>query len=78
MKFKVSRVGEDTFLSQESKSRSQRLADIAAKWFFYIALTAGIGTFTVWMLIGGDIHCNILKKLTGIEPNTIRCWEQAS
>ncbi len=73
LKFKVSRVGDDTFLSQvikmvreaqESKSRSQRLADVAAKWLFYIALTAGIITFTVWMMIGGDLHFAIVRAVT--------------
>lgn len=73
LKFEVSRVGEDTFLSQvikmvreaqESKSRSQRLADIAAKWLFYIALTAGIVTFTVWMVVGGDLHFAIVRAVT--------------
>ncbi len=73
LKFTVSRVGDDTFLSQvikmvreaqESKSRSQRLADIAAKWLFYIALTAGIITFTAWMLIGGDVNFAIVRAVT--------------
>lgn len=73
LKFKVSRVGEDTFLSQvikmvkeaqESKSRSQRLADIAAKWLFYIALTAGIVTFIVWMAIDGDLHFALVRAVT--------------
>ncbi|MDW7677912.1 MAG: copper-translocating P-type ATPase [Bacillota bacterium] len=73
LKFEVSRVGDDTFLSQvikmvreaqESKSRSQRLADIAAKWLFYIALTAGIVTFAVWMLVGGDLHFAIVRAVT--------------
>lgn len=73
LKFKVSRVGDDTFLSQvikmvreaqESKSRSQRLADVAAKWLFYIALTSGIVTFTVWMVIGGDLHFAIVRAVT--------------
>ena len=73
LKFKVSRVGDDTFLSQvikmvkeaqESKSKSQRLADIAAKWLFYIALTAGIVTFIVWMAIEGDLHFALVRAVT--------------
>ncbi|NBG88832.1 copper-translocating P-type ATPase [Isachenkonia alkalipeptolytica] len=73
LKFTVSRVGDETFLSQvikmvkeaqESKSRSQRLADIAAKWLFYIAVTAGVVTFTLWMVIGGDVEFAIVRAVT--------------
>jgi len=73
LKFTVSRVGDETFLSQvikmvkeaqESKSRSQRLADIAAKWLFYIAVTAGLVTFTLWMVIGGDVEFAIVRAVT--------------
>ena len=73
LKFKVSRVGDDTFLSQvikmvkeaqESKSRSQRLADTAAKYLFYIAVTAGLVTFTLWTVIGGDVEFAIVRAVT--------------
>lgn len=73
LKFTVSRVGDETFLSQvikmvkeaqESKSRSQRLADIAAKYLFYIAVTAGLVTFTLWMVIGGDVEFAIVRAVT--------------
>lgn len=46
LKFTVSKTGDETFISQviklvreaqQSKSNTQRLADIAAKWLFYIA-----------------------------------------
>lgn len=75
LKFKVDKVGDETFLSQviklvseaqESKSRTQRLADIAAKWLFYIAVTAGTVTFAVWMLIGVDINFAIERAVTVI------------
>ncbi|TLQ08028.1 heavy metal translocating P-type ATPase [Marinilactibacillus psychrotolerans] len=55
---KVDKVGEDTYLSQVvelvrnaqmSKSKAQGFADIAAKWLFYIAITAGFVTFTYWI-----------------------------
>jgi len=68
LKFRVNRVGDKTFLSQiikmvreaqESKSNTQRLADIAAKWLFYIALSVGTITFIVWMAISKDVNfCN--------------------
>jgi Cu2+-exporting ATPase len=75
LKFKVSKVGDDTFLSQvvklvkeaqESKSKTQRLADIAAKWLFYIAITAGTVTFIVWMSLGKGINFAMERAVTVI------------
>jgi Cu2+-exporting ATPase len=75
LKFKVSKVGEDTFLSQvvrlvkeaqESKSHTQRLADTAAKWLFYIAASAGTITFFVWMLLGRELSFSIERAVTVI------------
>jgi Cu2+-exporting ATPase len=54
---KVTQTGEDSFLSQvmrlveeaqESKSRTQNLADRAAFWLTIIALSAGLLTFLGW------------------------------
>lgn len=73
LKFKVNRVGDRTFLSQiikmvreaqESKSNTQRLADIAAKWLFYIALGVGTITFIVWVLISKDLNFAIERAVT--------------
>ncbi|KAF0224473.1 MAG: Cu2+-exporting ATPase [Erysipelotrichaceae bacterium] len=75
LKFTVSRVGEATFLSQviklvreaqASKSNTQRLADVAAKWLFYIAVVGGITTFTVWILLGKDLSFAIERAVTVI------------
>jgi len=75
LKFTVSRVGEATFLSQvirlvreaqASKSNTQRLADVAAKWLFYIAVVSGITTFTVWILLGKDLSFAIERAVTVI------------
>lgn len=69
----ISRVGDETFISQviklvkeaqESKSKTQRLADIAAKWLFYIAIGAGTVTFIAWMIISGDINFAIERAVT--------------
>ncbi|HBH13886.1 MAG TPA: cadmium-translocating P-type ATPase [Clostridiales bacterium] len=73
LKFKVNRVGDETFISQiikmvreaqESKSNTQRLADIAAKWLFYIALSVGTITFIVWMAISKDLNFAIERAVT--------------
>ncbi|HCX64936.1 MAG TPA: heavy metal translocating P-type ATPase, partial [Eubacteriaceae bacterium] len=73
LKFKVSKVGEDTFLSQvvrlvkeaqESKSKTQTLADTAAKWLFYIAITAGAITFFAWWGLGRELNFVIERTVT--------------
>ena len=73
--FKVNKTGDDTFLSQvvklvrdaqSSKSNTQRLADVAAKWLFYIAVFAGILTFTVWMIVSNDLNFAIERAVTVI------------
>ena len=57
----VEAVGEETALAgiqrlvreaQASRSRAQALADRAAAILFYVAVTAGILTFVVWMALG--------------------------
>jgi P-type Cu2+ transporter len=57
----VTAVGDDTTLAgirrlvteaQNSSSRAQRLADKAAGWLFWFALSAGIVTAAVWGLMG--------------------------
>ena len=61
LRVKVTAVGDDTALAgiqrlvtdaQNSSSRAQRLADKAAGWLFWFALSAGIITAIVWALIG--------------------------
>jgi len=75
LKFEVSRVGDDTFLSQvikivreaeASKSNTQRLADIAAKWLFYIAVTAGAMTFLFWITLSKDLNFAMERAVTVI------------
>nr|WP_242852533.1 copper-translocating P-type ATPase [Acetobacterium bakii] len=75
LKFKVNRVGDGTFLSQviklvqeaqASKSNTQRLADTAAKWLFYIAVVAGIMTFAIWILVSNDLNFSIERAVTVI------------
>lgn len=56
-RIEVSSAGEDSYLrkvirlvesAQATKSKTQHLADRAAKWLTYIALTVGILTFVAW------------------------------
>jgi Cu2+-exporting ATPase len=61
LRVKVTAVGDDTALAgiqrlvseaQNSTSRAQRLADKAAGWLFWFALTAAIVTAVVWAFLG--------------------------
>jgi Cu2+-exporting ATPase len=64
IRVRVSAVGEETALAgiqrlvaeaQQSRSRTQAIADRAAAVLFYIAVGAAIVTFAVWVLLGdGD------------------------
>ncbi|MEM2117824.1 MAG: copper-translocating P-type ATPase [Candidatus Bathyarchaeia archaeon] len=63
LKVKIERVGEETYLAQviklvkqaqESKSRTQDLANRAAALLFYVALAVGIVTYAVWSLMGSS------------------------
>jgi Cu2+-exporting ATPase len=61
LKIKIEKIGDETYISQviklvkqaqESKSRTQDLANKAAALLFYIALITGIITYLVWFFIG--------------------------
>jgi len=61
LKVRIERTGEETYISQviklvrqaqESKSRTQDLANRASALLFYIALGTGIMTYLVWFLLG--------------------------
>lgn len=73
LKFTVSKTGDETFISQviklvraaqQSKSNTQRLADVAAKWLFYIAVSAGTITFIAWMIAQGDLGFAVERAVT--------------
>jgi Cu2+-exporting ATPase len=61
LKERIERVGEETYLAQvtklvrqaqESKSRTQDLANRAAALLFYVALGVAIVTYVAWFLVG--------------------------
>ncbi|GFZ88916.1 heavy metal translocating P-type ATPase [Compostibacillus humi] len=72
LKIKVSKTGNDTYLSQviklvsdaeKLKSKAQGFADIAAKWLFYVAVVVGIITFAVWWT-NGDLDFALERMVT--------------
>ena len=73
LEVKVTGTGEESYLNkvinlvkeaQASKSKTQRLADKAAKWLTIIAVTTGVGTFIYWMIYGPDLAFAIERMAT--------------
>ncbi|PBB04813.1 heavy metal translocating P-type ATPase [Salimicrobium humidisoli] len=69
----VKKLGEDSYLSQvitlveeaqNSKSRAQDFANRAAKWLFYLALSAGIITFITWLALGYPVDMAVERMVT--------------
>lgn len=75
IKITVSHGVKDSYLSQviklvkdaqDSKSKTQLLADSAARWLTLIAIVAGIATFLVWYLAGKGLAFSIERMVTVI------------
>lgn len=73
LEVRVKAAGEESYLNkviglvnsaQKSKSRSQRLADRAARWLTFIAVSAGIITFAYWAVYGPDMAFAIERMVT--------------
>jgi Cu2+-exporting ATPase len=71
----VSHSSKDSYLSQviklvqdaqNAKSKTQLLADQAAKWLTIIALLSGTATFIVWLVIGKDLAFAMERMVTVI------------
>ncbi|MFD1040232.1 heavy metal translocating P-type ATPase [Virgibacillus byunsanensis] len=69
----VEKTGEDSYLSQvitmvkeaqESKSKTQDLTNRAAKWLFYVALTAGFVTLFIWLMLGYSFDVALERMVT--------------
>ena len=75
IKVAVAHGAKDSYLSQviklvqdaqKSKSKTQLIADTAARWLTLIAIVAGITTFLVWYLSGKDLAFSIERMVTVI------------
>jgi Cu2+-exporting ATPase len=73
LKVKVLHTGKDSYLNkviklveeaQRTKSKTQHLADRAAKWLTYIALVVGIATLVVWLLLGSETNYAVERMVT--------------
>jgi P-type Cu2+ transporter len=72
-KITVSHAAKDSYLSQlvrlvhnaqKTKSKTQLLADTAAKWLTLIALVSGIVTFSYWYLTGRPLDFAMARMVT--------------
>ncbi len=75
LKIKVTHGSKDSYLAQviklvqdaqNAKSRTQLLADQAAKWLTIIALVSGTVTFIVWLALGKDLAFAVERMVTVI------------
>ena len=73
LKVKVKHIGKDSYLNkvinmvqeaQKTKSKTQHLADRAAKWLTYIALSVGVITLTVWLILGFEFVYALERMVT--------------
>lgn len=73
LRVKVEHMGKDSYLSkvitlveeaQKTKSRTQHLADRAAKILTFIAIFAGFGTLFVWLLLGYSFNFALERMVT--------------
>ncbi|MBN2026078.1 MAG: cadmium-translocating P-type ATPase [Actinobacteria bacterium] len=69
----IDKTGSDTYLSQvigmvreaqESRSRTQDLANRAAFWLTIISITVGVVTLVVWLVLGHTFEFSIERSVT--------------
>ncbi len=70
---KIEKTGKDTYLShvinlvnqaQQSKSRTQLLADRAALWLTLVALGGGLTTLVIWQIFGSALDFSLERTVT--------------
>jgi len=73
IKVKVEKTGKDSYLNkvinlveeaQQAKSKTQNLANRAARWLTFIAIGAGAITLTTWLLLGKDFNFALSRMVT--------------
>lgn len=75
LKVRVTHGSKDSYLAQviklvqdaqDAKSKTQLLADRAAKWLTIIALLSGLATFIIWLMNGKDLAFAMERMVTVI------------
>ncbi|MEZ4884348.1 MAG: copper-translocating P-type ATPase [Chitinophagales bacterium] len=73
LKIRVENTGENSYLNkvvnmvkeaQKTKSKTQNLANTAAKWLTIVALTAGFGTLFTWLALGKEFVFALERMVT--------------
>lgn len=73
LQVKVVHTGKDSYLTkvinlvqdaQKAKSKSQHLADRAAKWLTFVAVGVGFTTLITWLLLGESMNFSIERMVT--------------
>ncbi|MBU1822680.1 MAG: cadmium-translocating P-type ATPase [Bacteroidetes bacterium] len=73
LRVRVEHTGEESYLrkvvnlvqdAQKTKSETQNLADKAAKWLTYVALSAGVITFIAWFAAGAELDFALERMVT--------------
>ena len=73
LEVRVVGMGKDSYLAkvidlvrraQETKSKTEKLADLAARWLTFIAIRTGLGTFAYWLIYGPDLAFAIERLAT--------------
>ncbi|WP_206202977.1 copper-translocating P-type ATPase [Thioalkalivibrio sp. XN8] len=73
IKIEVQKTGAETYLSQvvemvrkaqESRSKSQNMADRAAGWLTYLAITVGLVTLFTWLALGQSFTYSLSRMVT--------------
>ena len=73
LKIQIRATGSESYLNkvislvtsaQASKSKTQNLADLVAKWLTIISITVGIITFTIWILKDQSISFSLERMVT--------------
>ncbi|WP_407654496.1 copper-translocating P-type ATPase [Catalinimonas niigatensis] len=73
IRVKVVKTGKESYLNkvislveeaQKAKSKTQGLANTAAKWLTYIAIGAGIITLAVWLMLGREFDFALERMVT--------------
>jgi Cu2+-exporting ATPase len=60
----VQKTGDETYLAQVTRSRTQDIANRAAFWLTVIALTAGGATLVVWLMVGAAFDYSLERMVT--------------
>jgi len=73
IQIEITGTGSDSYISQvvnlvkeaqRSKSKTQGLADQAARWLTFIAIGVGLVTLSVWLAIGSSVNFAVSRMVT--------------